>query len=424
MDLIKPKLFYKLLIIIGAGILVVLAALLGWHNYSAAARLHTAQRQDKTQNYDQAQRTLSSINQNLLLPNLVTQIKHEQTHNAHLRDDYQKLQRVKQLLQENKPQEALNLLETLQTADTKSTQTTQTLQQQAVKQGATPTPSPTPKPGGSHPPTPTPTPAPGPTPTPTPTPTPAPGPTPTPTPTPPPPGPMSAISVTAFSATASPYNATFCHIAESVSFSTNGSGNVNVVWKMLSTKTSSAIDNPVVYGFSAAGSKTDGQSFTAQGLESGDSYRISVTITSQSNGAVTTTGGPVTISSCAAPQGLHSPQQPSTMTVITPGSVGISQSQDGIFVNECSMVLSIPFSVNASGSVEAIYTITSGSSGGATLYATTTKDFTGSGSDTDTSYIRMPHLNGGDIYSISVKLIDVGAPSVFATSGPVTTGCS
>ncbi len=234
---------------------------------------------------------------------------------------------------------------------------------------------------------------------------------------------MSAIAVTAFSATSSPYNATSCALNQSVTFTTNGSGSVAVVWKVLSTKTSSYIDNPVVYNFSAAGSKTDAQHDTAQGLEAGDSYRVSVTITSQANGAITTTAGPTVISSCAAPQALHQSLDPPYMSTITPGTLSSSNSQDGIFTNECSMVLQAPFSVNGSGSVEAVYTITSGSSGGATLYASTTHDFTVAGSDTDTSYIRMPHLNGGDMYSITVRLIEVDAQNVYATAGPITSGC-
>jgi len=50
---------------------------------------------------------------------------------------------------------------------------------------------------------------------------------------------------------------------------------------------------------SATGSQTDGQSKISQGLELGDSYRVSVTITDQVNGAVVATSGLTVIACCA-----------------------------------------------------------------------------------------------------------------------------
>lgn len=242
-------------------------------------------------------------------------------------------------------------------------------------------------------------------------------------PSPTPQGPITRITINSLSAVPSVYTSSKCFIRKSVVFSSNGSGSVSVTWRTLSIKTSSAIYNPINYNFSKSGSQTDSQNESWQGLEPGDSYQFSVTITDQANPSINTSAGPVTISSCAAPPALMSPGQPSLMTSITPGMVSVSQSQDHLFINECSMVLQQPFSVNASGSVQAIWVITSSSSGGATLYGTTRHDFSGAGSDTDTSYIRMPHLNVGDHYNITSKLVDLGNQSITATAS-FTSECS
>jgi len=241
--------------------------------------------------------------------------------------------------------------------------------------------------------------------------------------TPPPPGPMSQISAS-LSITASAYSATECSISQTVNFSVDGSGSVSVTWKVLSNRTSSAIDNPVSYSFSTAGSKSDHIVNTWQGLESGDSYRISAIVTDTANASVTTTAGPYTVSSCAAPQALMTGSGTSYMTHIAPGTLSGSQYQDSIFSNECSMTFQEPFSVDGAGSVQAVYVITSGSSGGQTLYSNTRQDFSGAGSTTDTSYTRMPHLNSGDIYTINVTLYDLANHSIIGTAGPITSGCS
>lgn len=240
--------------------------------------------------------------------------------------------------------------------------------------------------------------------------------------TPTPPGPMTQITINSFSATSSANNASSCHIADAVNFSVNGSGSVSVTWKHLSTKSSSGINNPVSYSFSGAGSQSDGGNNIYQGLESGDSYKVSVTITS---GSITQTAGPVTISSCAAPPALMSPNQPSFMaSQVSPGALSVLQNADPIFVNECSMNVRAPFSVSGPGSVQVVYTITSASSGGATLYASQQWSFSGPGSATDSSYIRMPHLVAGDHYTITAVLNVLGDPAHSASASTITSGCS
>ena len=406
--------------------------LLFWHqNAAARTQLHAAQQEDMSGKTTLAKTTLSHISGFLVLHTTRQQIKAEVQHNQVLVDTASKIAQAQQLLKEHKTAQALALLNSLPKSTGNSSSQSQTAQvnalkstiQQSTKGSSSSSPNSSHSSsggggttssgggsgssgsgsggssggsggggsGGS---------------------------------TPPPPGPMSTITLSSFSVSASARNATTCNISQSVNFTTNGTGNVSVTWKVLSTKTSSWTDNPDSFSFSAAGTQTDARTDSAQGLESGDSYRVSVTVVDQANGAVIATAGPTTVGTCAAPQSLLAAQQPSNMTSITPGAISPSQNQDGIFSNECSMAFTTPLTVNGSGSVQAVYTITSGSSGGATLYAISTEDFTGAGSANDQSYIRMPHLNSGDVYSISARLIDVGNQSVYGTSGTVTSGCS
>ncbi|HSW78326.1 MAG TPA: hypothetical protein VLG36_06010 [Candidatus Chromulinivoraceae bacterium] len=239
----------------------------------------------------------------------------------------------------------------------------------------------------------------------------------------PPPGPMGHISAS-LSVTTSAYTASQCSINQTVHFSVDGSGSVSVTWKVLSNRTSDSVYNPVTYSFSAAGSNSDNVIAGWQGLEPGDSYRISAVVTDTADSSITTTAGPFVVSSCAAPQQLMVANGTSYMTHITPGTISSSQYHDSIFSNECSMSFQEPFSVDGAGSVQAVYVITSGSSGGATLYGNTRHDFPGASSDTDTSYIRMPHLNNGDSYTINVALYDLANHSIVGTAGPITSGCS
>jgi len=234
---------------------------------------------------------------------------------------------------------------------------------------------------------------------------------------------MTAITVTSFSPSVSAYTSTACALHESVGFSVDGTGSVTVTWEVFSTKTISEIDNTVSYSFSAAGSKTDTNSASLQGLEPGDSYRVSAVITDTANGGITTTAGPSTFSTCAAPQSLLSPSQSSFMgSPVTPGSLNVSQMQDSIFTNECSMTLHSTFSVGGPGSVQVTYLLTSGSSIGATLYSSSQESFSGPGSDADTSYIRMPHLPSGS-YAVTATFHVLGDPSKNATSSPTTVSC-
>jgi len=241
------------------------------------------------------------------------------------------------------------------------------------------------------------------------------------TPAPPTPGPLSVVSVTNLTATASPLSSTQCRINQSVSFSTNGSGNVSVTWLVYSNHTASAAYNPAVHTFTAAGTQSDSTSSSWQGLEAGDSYRVSALLTS---GSITQMAGPITISSCASAQSLQTPNQTSYMSSPVAGSgLVINQNADTLFTNSCSMNLQASFSVNGPGSVQPVYVITSSSSIGATLYSQNQWSFTGPGSATDSSYIRMPHLPSG-LYSISVKLNVLGDPSHSSTYGPVVSACS
>ena len=153
---------------------------------------------------------------------------------------------------------------------------------------------------------------------------------------------------------------------------------------------------------------------------------MGVTITSVSSPSISVTAGPVTISSCAAPPSLAAEQTSAFMTSITPGSVSINQFHDSIFPNECSVQVTTPYSVNASGTVETIVTATSGYSIGYTYYDSNgATSFTGSGNTSDISYFRLPHLPGGAHYTVSVKLVEVSAPNtVYATAAPVDMACS
>jgi hypothetical protein len=240
-------------------------------------------------------------------------------------------------------------------------------------------------------------------------------------------GPLTSLGVVSFNAAASGGTAATCNINGSVTFSSDGSGSVIVTWSQYSNKTASQTQNPSQFSFAAAGNQSDGASFSgSQGLEPGDSYRILAVITSVSNPGVSVTAGPVTISSCAAPPALASEQQPASMTTITPGTPSVYQYQDGLFSNECSVQVSTPYSVNSSGTVQAIVLVTSSSSSiGYTYYDKNgATGFTGSGSTTDTSYFRLPHIPGGGHYTIQVKLVEVSAPgTIFAYTSSVTSSC-
>lgn len=410
----------------GATFMVFTICIVGFQNYQANALLHTAQKADAAAHYSQAKKELDAIKQFAVWPSIRRGIQAEQKHNEQLLSLEQKLHEVQQLLKEHKTAAAQQLLKSIheQTSNSSNGLQSQTAQlQNAVNaqtksstSGHTSSSGSSPKPvssgggtgsggsggssgggssggsigGGSGP-----------------------------------PGPMSAITINSFSPSVSPFNASSCSLSESVNFSVNGSGSVQVVWEQLSSKTSSSIDNPVTYTFSAAGSQTDSTSIRLQGLESGDSYRISVTITDTTDSNITTTVGPATFSTCAAPPSLQSPNQPSFMTQpVTPTSLTASQSQDPLFSNECSVNVQSSFSVTGPGSVQVVYTITSTSSIGATLYSLQQEDFSGPGSSTDSSYIRLPHLPGGGSYSISAKFNVLGDPSHDATSGPITSACS
>jgi hypothetical protein len=402
------KLSYRWLIVIGLVILSLLGGLVWFQTARATNQVHTAQQQDTAGKLSEAKKTLNGISTLLVLPHTQRSVRDEQHRNQVLTDNQHTIERAKQLLKENKTDEALKLLNGLQKDPNKATsdQTQQqvaTLKQQAGQQtggtshgssgGSTSQPSGggstgggTTGGGGSSP------------------------------PPPPPPGPLTAISVTSFSVTPSPRTASSCMIGVSVSFSTNGSGTVNVTWQRLSTKTSSGINNPVAHTFSGAGTQTDSENDIMQGLEPGDSYRVSAILASQTNPAITTTAGPITVSNCAAPQALLPAQEPSYLTQITPGSLSASSMPDNLFPNECSLTITAPFSVDAAGSVQVVYTLTSGASIGATLYAGSVHNFTSQGPATDTGYIRMPHLPGGGGYSILATFIDSGDHSITATA--------
>ncbi len=413
----KPVVLY---LAAAALLIIIVASLVGWQNVRAVHALHMAQRQDSTGKITQATTTLAHAPKVLVFPHITHQLNVESAHNKALVDTAAKLAKAQQLLKEHRTSEALSLLKSISSnAGAAASSQVQSLQKTAQQQNSSTTKTSSGSgsgsggtssggsssgsggggSGGSG------------------------GGTGGGT-TPPPPGPMTQLSISNFSATTSPRNSTSCTLNTSATFTTDGTGNVQVVWKVLSNRTSSFINNPDNYSFSAAGSQTDTYATGLQGLESGDSYRAYAVVTNSSNGSITATAGPVTLGTCAAPQALLTASQPSYMTQITPGTLGVNQVQDGIFTNECSMTLHVPFSVNSSGSVQAVYTITSGSSGGATLYSINSESFTGPGSDSDTSYIRMPHLNGGDSYSITVKIIDLGDQSIYGTAGPVSSGCS
>jgi len=427
---LRPLVMNKKKLIIfcgGLAIFLCIGGLFGYQNLHARSSLMAAQRLDDSGSISQAHTILAGTNHFLVLPNTAKAIATELQRNQKLADNLQKIAEAKKLLQEHKTDQALSILKSLQGGSNASnqTQTTQiaSLQKSASQAGSGSASGGTKTgttqkgssgggsssgsgsgggsnggdtggggSGGS--------------------------------PAPPPPGPMTHISINSFSAVSSGFSASACSISQTVNFGTDGSGNVTVTWKLLSTKTSSEINNAVSYSFSAAGSQADSGALQAQGLEPGDSYRVSVVVTDAADSAITATGGPTTVSSCAAPPSLMAASGASFMTAITAGTLSASQSQDSIFSNECSMILQTPFTVNSSGSVQPVYTITSGSSGGATLYSNNRYDFTGSGSATDTSYTRMPHLNGGDIYTIHVTLYDLADHSVQGTGGPTSSACS
>jgi hypothetical protein len=415
-----PAIFFRYIYHILAilGVVLLLGVACAYQNYHAHSLLGAAQKLDDQGSLAQAHAKLLTISRWFILPATSHGIDDELNRNKKLADTAQKLDRVAQLLKEHKTAEAQALLKSIQSNGAVSpaqasqiTTLTQHAQQSGATTGAAPKAAPSPAAqgggggsggggtgpgsGGSTPP-----------------------------PAPDPAVPMSQITVTSVSAVSSPYSASECLISQALNFSVNGSGSVTVTWKMLSNKTSSAIYNPVTFAFSSAGSRTDALNNRQYGLEPGDSYRFSAVITSTANSAITATAGPVTVSSCAAPRALMTASGASFMTSITPGALSSSQSADNIFVNECSMILHAPSSVDSSGSVQAVYTITSGSSGAATLYGSSRFDFTGPGGATDTSYIRMPHLNGGDVYSISVTLYDLADHSIKGTASSINSGCS
>jgi hypothetical protein len=417
---------HRLAVYVGSAVFVILViCMVGVQNFRADASLGTSQKADNSGHYTLAKNDLTSISQFAVLPKIRARIHTEQQRNRQLIATELKLQEVQKLLKENKPQAAESLLKSIGSATnntpslntqvaalqkTAQTQTTKSTTKTQASSGSSTSSSSssssgtgtngggasTSGGGGSG------------------------G-----TPTPPAPSPMSAITINSFSPSVSPRNATTCSLYESVNFSVNGSGSVTVTWEQLSAKTSSSIDNAVTYSFTAAGSQVDTPGNTVmQGLESGDSYRISVVITDTSNNAVTATAGPVTFSSCAAAQPLQSPGQASFMSSsVSPTSLTASQSQDTLFPNECSMNLQSAFTVGGPGSVQVVYTITSSFSIGATLYSSQQEDSTGPSAESDSSYIRMPHLPGGGSYSVTATFNVLGDPSHNATTGPVTVAC-
>jgi len=381
-------------------------------NEQATAALHTGKKLDDVGQYDQAKQTLQSAGKTLVRASTKKQIAAELARNQKLAGAHQKLEEVKRLLAEHKPAEAQKILNEVQASSPPGgDQNALASLQRSVTQQSTGSPSQTTPPhtGGSS----TPPSSSG-------------GATGSGTSTPPP-GPLTNLSVVSFTASASPAGASTCNISDSVTFSSNGSGTVTTTWSLMSAKSTSQIDNPNSFTFATAGSQSDSFNFSGtQGLESGDAYRVSVTITSTTNAAITVTTTPVTINSCAGPPGLAAEQAAPLMTTITPVTPSVYQYQDGIFSNECSIQVTTPYSVNSSGTVEAIVMVTSGSSVGYTYYDKNgTTAFSGPGSTSDTSYFRLPHLAGGGPYTIVVKLVEVSAPgTVYATTTPISSGCN
>ena len=410
--------------------LICAGFVLGFQNYYANAALHSAQKLDSVGQYSEAKKKLSAINQFAVFEGTRKQIQAEDHRNQQLAVVAQKLAEVQQLLKAHKTQAAESLLQSISkstsnisSVQTQVSQLQKSAQTQAGNTSASPSGSSSKSgsgsgsgggnagvgtggggasgsgggsgsPGGS---------------------------------TPPPPGPMTSISVTSFTASAAAATASTCNISDSLTFSTNGSGSVTTTWSLFSTKSLSETVNPTTYTFSAAGSQSDSFNFSGtQGLEPGDSYRVSVTIVSTSNSSISTTAGPITLSNCAAPPSLAAEKVTPFMTTITPGTLSVYQAKDTIFPNECSVQVTTPYSVNSSGTVEAIVMVTSGESIGYTYYDSIgATSFNGSGSTSDTSYFRLPHLPGGGNYTITVKLVEVSSPgTVFATTSAISSGCS
>ena len=405
---------------------VLCAGLYLYQNSHAASAVKAATALDSKGQYAAAKKTLTSVNTALVRGSTKAQLHAELLRNQRLADLQRKLDQVKQLLKEHKGQAAQDLLNQLKSqgaADTSGQSQLAGLQKAVQQQAAATKSSGTSGTGttgssggsggsstgsggstggsgstggggggGAGPNT----------------------------------GPLTSLSVASFNASASGGTASTCNISGSLSFSADGSGSVTVTWSQYSTKTVSQTNNPDHFNFAAAGTQSDSGSFSAsQGLEPGDSYRILATITSVSNPGISVTAGPVTIASCAAPPALAAEQQTPIMTTITPGIPSVYQYQDGVFSNECSVQVATPYSVNAGGTVQAIVQITSGSSIGYTYYDKSgATGFTGSGSTTDTSYFRLPHLPGGGHYTIQVKLVEVSSPgTVYAYTSSLVSNC-
>ncbi len=392
------------LIILGIGTPIIL------NNEQAASALRAGKKSDDDGHYSLAKQKLESAPQTFVRSSIKKQLATELARNRQLEDTQQKLNEAKRLLQENKPAEAQKILQGLQSDDTQSKQLVSLQKSAALQTGAENAESG----GGSN----------GATGSPS-------GSTGTSSSgssggSPPAPGPLTGIGVVSFTASSSPATASTCNISGALTFSANGTGTVSTTWYLVSTKSSSQIDNQNDFTFTAAGNQSDSQSFSGtQGLEPGDSYRASVIIASASNPAITVVAGPITISSCAAPPALAAEQATPLMTAITPGTPTVYESQDSIFPNECSVQVTTPYSVNSSGTVEVVVLETSGSSIGYTYYDKNgVTSFNGAGSTSDTSYFRLPHLPGNAHYTTTVKLVEVSSPNtVFATTAPVSSAC-
>lgn len=406
-------------LLFGVVVVVIITAGIGTYillNRQATTALLAGKKLDNSGHYAQARQKLESAPKILVQKSTKQQIATELARNQRLIDTQNKLAEVKRLLRENKPQEAQKILQSLPARSSQSSQVAN-LQKSITKQitpaagtsstGETSasTGSSSNNPGtsssgtagggtggGSSPAT----------------------------------GPLTGLGVVSFTANASPATASTCNISGSLTFSTNGSGTVSTTWSLVSTKSTSQIDNPASFTFASAGNQSDSQRFSGtQGLEPGDSYQISVFIASTSNPNINVTAGPIAISSCAAPPALAAEQVTPFMTTITPGVPTVSQYQDSIFSNECSVQVTTPYSVNSSGTVEAIVMETSSSSIGYTYYDINgATAFNGPGSASDTSYFRLPHLPGGGHYTTIVKLVEVDSPNtVYGITAPISSSC-
>ncbi len=409
------------LFLAGSGLVVA-------ENVQASQALKTAKKLDDSGQYAQAKQLLQSARRPLVRGSVQKQLTAELQRNQHLSDTKHLLDEVALLLKEHKTSEAQKLLQSLPatTPDANAGNTNQiTALQQTIKQqtntgsgaasstgaaagktsgGSASSGGNTSGTGGSSGNTGSGAGS-----------------------TPPPPGPLTSLSVVSFTASSAPSTASKCNISDALTFSANGSGAVTATWWLYSSKSTSGTNNANNFTFSAAGNQSDSFNFNGtQGLEAGDSYRIGVTIASVSSPSIFVTAGPITISSCAAPPSLAAEQVSAFMTSITPGTVSINQFRDTVFPNECSVEVTTPYSVNSSGTVEAIVMATSSYAIGYTYYdANGVTSFTGSGSTSDTSYLRLPHLPGGAHYNVTVKLVEVSAPNtVYATTAPVDMACS